>query len=113
MVIGRCAISNVNSWGANRSTSSLATTPARVTLTVAGSASTTVSYSGNSSASSTASSVAYLLVQAINADANQLVTASASGATISLVARVANASTNFPVSISSASTAGFAGPSFG
>jgi len=75
-------------------------------------------YSGNSSSSSTALSVANALVAAINADTNQLVTASVTGstsssATIALTARASNGSTNFVVSVTGASTvSGFTGPSF-
>jgi len=88
-----------------------------VTLTVGGSNSASAPYSGSSSGSSTAFSVASLLVAAINADTSQLVNASVTGtansATITLTARTSNGSTNFAVTVTAASTVtGFTGPSF-
>ncbi len=62
--------------------------------------------------SSTASSVATALRNAINADSNYPVTAGGSGATVTLTAKQAGSVTNYPLSAGSVSTAGFAQPSF-
>jgi RHS repeat-associated protein len=80
-----------------------------VSLVINGSTTTSVNYGQNSNSIALATA----LTQAVNNDPNQLVNASASGTTLTITARTANATTNYPAAITSFTTlSGMNQPSF-